>query len=89
MSRLFFMPVTNNIANSRYELITDGHVSVAEYRLEGERLVITHVGVPEALRGRGIAAEVMKGVVEDAQGRGLTIVPVCSYAAAYLKRNPG
>ncbi len=78
--------VTDNTSSSRYELITDGHVSVADYRLDGDQLIITHVGVPEELRGRGIAAELMAGVVADAKGRGLTIVPVCSYAAAYMKR---
>lgn len=82
------MSVTNNTKENRYELDTDGHLSVADYYVSGKILTITHVGVPEALRGRGIAAEVMKGVVADAKERGLTIVPVCSYAAAYLKKNP-
>lgn len=80
--------VKDNPAQSRYELPVDGHLAIAEYRLEGKNLVITHVEVPAELQGQGIAAKVMAGVVEDAKRRGLTIVPVCSYAAAYLKRNP-
>ena len=82
------MPVINNTAENRYELETAGHLSVADYHLSGTTLSITHVGVPEALRGQGIAAKVMEGVVADAKERRLTIMPVCSYAAAYLKRNP-
>ncbi|MDX1975492.1 MAG: GNAT family N-acetyltransferase [Rickettsiales bacterium] len=82
------MTVKNNAAAHRYELVTDGHVCVADYEREGNKLIITHVGVPEALRGQGIAAQVMKGVVDDAKSQGLEIVPVCSYAVAYLKRNP-
>lgn len=81
------MPVVNNEAANRYELVTDGHVSVADYVLEGNTLTITHVGVPEALRGRGIAAQVMDGVAADASARGLHIVPVCSYAATYMARH--
>lgn len=80
-------PVTNNTAQNRYELTTDGHLSVADYQLSGKTLTITHVGVPEALRGRGIAAQVMDGVVADANARGLHIEPVCSYAAAYLAKH--
>ncbi len=76
----------DNKTDSRYELLTDGHTSVADYRLEGNTLTITHVGVPEALRGRGIAAQVMDGVVADATARGLHINPLCSYAASYMAR---
>ena len=82
------MPVIDNKAQSRYELMTDGHLSIADYSLEGERISISDVEVPEALRGKGIAAQVMAGVVEDAKARNLTIVPVCSYAAAYMQRHP-
>ena len=79
--------VINNTVKSRYELEVDNHLSVADYRLNGNELVITHVGVPEALRGQGIAAKVMDGVVEDATAQGLTIVPICSYAASYMARH--
>lgn len=78
--------VSNNTNESRYEIITDGHVSFAAYRLEGNKLVIDHVFVPNELRGQGMAATIMEGVVADAKARGLTIVPVCSYAAAYMQR---
>ncbi len=81
------MPVTNNVAESRYELSVEGHLAIADYRLEGNNLVITHVETPPQLRGQGVAAKVMAGVVEDAKTRGLTIVPVCSYAVAYMKRH--
>jgi uncharacterized protein len=78
---------TDNKSASRYELQVEGHTAIADYRLEGDRLAITHVEVPEALRGKGVAAQVMQGVVADATARNLTIVPVCSYAAAYMKRH--
>jgi predicted GNAT family acetyltransferase len=82
-----FMAVTNNKEKSRYELETDGYLSIADYQLNGSELAITHVYVPDELRGRGIAAQVMAGVVEDATKNNLHIVPTCSYAAAYMKRH--
>ena len=82
------MSVTNNTSQHRYELIIDGYVSVADYSLDGGKLYITHVGVPPELRGGGVAAKLMAGVVEDAQKSGLEIIPICSYAESYLKRNP-
>ena len=80
--------ITNNIEQHRYELTVDGYLAIADYTLEGSTLAITHVFVPEELRGRGVAAQVMEGVVADAHAKKLSIVPICSYAAAYLKRNP-
>lgn len=76
----------NNTAQNRYELDVDGHLAIAEYRLEGDKLAVTHVFVPPELRGRGVAAKVMDGVLADAKARGLSIVPICSYAAAYMER---
>lgn len=78
--------ISNNTNESRYEIITDGHVSFAAYQLKGNKLVIEHVFVPNELRGQGMAAKIMEAVVADAKARGLTIVPVCSYAQAYMQR---
>ncbi len=77
----------DNKTDSRYELLTDGHTSVADYTLTSDTLTITRVMVPEALRRRGIAAQMMDGVVADAEARGLHINPICSYAASYMARH--
>lgn len=80
------MPIYNNTEASRYELEVESQIAVADYRLDGSNLIINRVYVPNELRGKGVAAQVMQAVVKDAKQRGLTIVPVCSYAAAYLER---
>jgi predicted GNAT family acetyltransferase len=80
--------VTNNTAQSRYELLTEGHLSIADYHRQENKLIITHVEVPEALRGQGVAAKLMAGVVADAKAKNLAIVPVCPYAVSYLKKHP-
>jgi uncharacterized protein len=80
------LTMRNNTKENRYELDVDGHLAIAEYTLQDDKLIITHVEVPQELRGQGIAAKVMQGVVKDATARGLAIVPVCSYAAAYMQR---
>ena len=79
--------VINNVEKNRYELETNGYLSVADYHLDEGTLTITHVFVPNELRGQGIAAKVMEGVIDDANKRGLHIVPVCSYAATYMARH--
>ena len=80
--------VVDNSAQQRYELAVDGLLAIAQYRIEGAKIYITHVEVPPALRGGGVAATLMQGVVADIVQRGLEVVPICSYAALYLRRNP-
>lgn len=79
--------VTNNPTANRYELALDGALAIADYYRQGNKLTITHVEVPPAMQGKGIASKLMEGVVADAKAHGLTLVPLCPFAVAYLKRN--
>ncbi|PHY18392.1 GNAT family N-acetyltransferase [Caulobacter sp. BP25] len=72
---------------SRYELEVDGLVAFADYQRAGQRLVIPHVEADPALRGQGAAGRLMTKVAEVARADGMRITPICSYAAAWLKRN--
>lgn len=72
---------------SRYELDVDGLLAFADYQRSGQRLVIPHVETDPALRGQGAAGRLMAKVAETARAEGMRITPICSYAAAWLKRN--
>ncbi len=50
--------------------------------------VATHTIVPNAIRGRGIAALLVERLVEDARKHGFKIVPRCSYVAKKFEDNP-
>lgn len=80
--------VRDNPQASRYELDVDGQIVFAIYRREGPTLYIHHVEAPPPLRGTGAAGQLMEGIVEIAGADGLTIVPLCSYAAAWMRRHP-
>ena len=79
--------VTDNAARQRFELLEDGKLAFADYRRDGRRLVIPHVEADPALRGTGAAGRLMEGVAQAARAEGLTITPLCSYAAAWLRRS--
>lgn len=80
--------VTNNRTEQRYELAVDGAVAFANYRLASGSVIITHTETPPALRGRGIAAMLVKGALEQIRADGLKVVAGCGYVADYLKKNP-
>jgi predicted GNAT family acetyltransferase len=72
----------------RFEVALGDERGVLNYHVDGQAFVITHTGVPRAWEGRGIAASLTRAACEYARRAGLAIVPVCSYAAAYLRRHP-
>jgi uncharacterized protein len=79
--------VTDNQAESRFELDTDGHVAVLIYRRNGKRLVLIHTDVPVELEGRGIGGQLVVAAIDRAAGEGLTIVPLCPFARSWLERH--
>lgn len=79
--------VKDDAARHRFELAEPQGVSFADYRREDGRLVILHVEAPPALRGAGAAGRLMEGVLAAARAEGRKVTPVCSYAAAYIRRH--
>ena len=82
------MTVTHNESRQRFETTVDGQLCVADYQLRGNVLWMTHTGVPPAVGGRGIAAELVRVALEWAQAQGYTVEPSCSYVEVYMRRHP-
>jgi predicted GNAT family acetyltransferase len=83
------LDIRNNEQESRFETTVDGSTAFVEYDLEDpQRIVFTHTIVPDELSGRGIAGEVVKFGLDHAREQKLTVVPQCSYVAAWIKRHP-
>ncbi|HEX5789020.1 MAG TPA: GNAT family N-acetyltransferase, partial [Woeseiaceae bacterium] len=68
----------------------DGPRTVGElhYERRDGRIVATHTEVDAALRGRGIALELVKALVADARAESMSIVPHCSYVRRQLETHP-
>jgi predicted GNAT family acetyltransferase len=78
----------DNTQAGQYELDIDGEIVFARYRRDDEVLTIQWVEAPPALRGTGAAGRLMKLLGQEARRRGWRVVPVCGYAAAWLRRSP-
>ena len=79
--------VRDNPERSRFELETGGLLAFATYRRSGSTLMLPHVEAAPALRGKGAADRLMRGVMEIARREGLRVVPLCSYASAWMRRH--
>ena len=80
--------ITDNTARGRFELLEEGKLAFADYRLDDGVLVLPHVEADPALRGKGSAGRLMEGVLTLASERGWKVRPICGYAAAYIARHP-
>ena len=80
--------VRHNAEMNRYELEVEGGVSYATYRRQGDTLFVDHTFSPPALRGRGLAARLVRGMLADVREQGLKVVPQCSFVVDYFERFP-
>lgn len=81
------MAIIDNSDAHRFELAVDGHTAFADYRVDNDTLFIDYVEAPEALRGTGAAGNLMEGIMTIAAQKGYAVVPICGYAAAWMRRH--
>ncbi len=80
--------VRDNAALNRFELEVDGSVAFANYRRKPGVVVITHTETPAALRGRGIASQLVKGALHQIRAEGSKVVAGCGFVVDYLASHP-
>ena len=79
--------IHDNTAAHRFEKVVDGHAAIATYRLDGDVITFEHTVVPEALRGQGIARELVEFALASVRQRGLKVVPQCEVFFAYMRKH--
>ena len=73
----------------RFTYERDGQVSYLLYRpLDEQTVEFSSTYTPPALRGRGIAARIVRQALQWADSRGLRVVPSCWFVAEYVERDP-
>jgi predicted GNAT family acetyltransferase len=81
--------VRDNPDEQRYELVVDDDVvGEIDYLLRPDAVVLMHTEVSPELEGKGLGAQLVAGALEDIRARGLRLVPLCPFVAAYLRRHP-
>ena len=72
----------------QYEYHIDNVVPRIEYIKSGEKIFLSHTEVPQQLEGQGIGSAIIKAALEDIERKELTLIPLCPFVAAYIKRHP-
>jgi uncharacterized protein len=80
--------VRDNPERHRFEIdLGDGTFAIAEYTLRPGKIMFTHTEVPEAHEGKGIGTTLIRFALDAARDRGLKVVPICPFFAAYMRKH--
>lgn len=80
--------VRDNPERHRFEIdLGDGSFAIAQYKLAAGKIMFTHTGVPEAHEGKGIGTTLIRFALDTARERGLKVIPICPFFAAYMQKH--
>lgn len=76
-------------SGKKFYKIVDGLESVMEYEMnDATTVVFYHTYVPEELRGKGLAKEIIKEGLDWAMAEHFDVIPACSAVRIFIERNP-
>jgi predicted GNAT family acetyltransferase len=82
------LPIRDNPGRHRFEAdLGDGSFAIADYQLKDGKIVFTHTKVPPEHEGQGIGSALIRFALDAARERGLKVVPICPFFAAYIKKH--
>jgi uncharacterized protein len=81
--------IVHDPTRRRFEHTRDGMVSYLVYHPLGETTVdFASTYTPPPLRGRGIAARLVRQALQWAEAEGLEVVSSCWFVTEFVERNP-
>jgi predicted GNAT family acetyltransferase len=80
--------VRDNPARHRFEIdLGNGSYAVAQYTLSAGKIMFTHTEVPPSHEGKGLGTMLIRFALQAARERGLKVIPVCPFFAAYIRKH--
>jgi predicted GNAT family acetyltransferase len=82
------LKIENNESANRWEAYIGDYVAFSTYRRNEDTIHFLKTRVPPELEGQGVAGRLVKAALDDARAQQLTVVPICRFVAAYIRRHP-
>lgn len=81
--------IIKNEQFSRFEIFVDGELGgFADYKIEGLNMVLPHTVVEPKFGGKGVGGALVAFALEDARNNGQSVIPLCSFVAKTIAKNP-
>lgn len=81
--------VVDNSLAQRFEIYVDEDLAgFGEYHVYDNEIAFLHTEVYPEFQGRGLAGMLTRHGLDDAQARGRTVLPYCSYTRGWISKHP-
>lgn len=82
--------VRKNTDESRFEIFVDGErAGFATYEVGNLGvIVVPHTEVDDKFQGRGVASDLVRGVLDDIRKEGYQVQPDCPYVQSWIGKHP-
>ena len=83
------MTVADNPTHNRFELRDDDRVvGWIDYRPAGGSVIVLHTEIADGNERRGLGSVLVRGMLDQVEASGKTVIPMCPFTAAYIRRHP-
>lgn len=82
--KIFSVDVQHQPERQCFFTLVDGNKSFVDYRISGDTIDFHHTFVPDAMRGRGIAEQVVNAALAWAKAEDYKIEASCGYVQRFL-----
>ena len=73
----------------RYEIAVDEEpAGFVAYRESDSTRTFTHTRVDPRFEGQGLGSILVQQALDDVRSRGMSVVPLCPFTAAWIRRHP-
>jgi len=73
--------------NQRFVIYNESNEVYVEYTMKDNELNLYHTFTDPVLRGKGLAAQVVRAALEFAKENNLKVIPTCSYVHSFIAKN--
>jgi uncharacterized protein len=80
--------IVNNKAHHRFELMVEGHLAAAYYKVEGNVITFIHTEVPPELGGKGVGGTLVQGALDQVRAGGMQVIAECPFVKAWIGKHP-
>jgi predicted GNAT family acetyltransferase len=78
--------VIHETDNNRFVIYTEGKEALVEYKMTDDTMDLYHTFTDPVLRGKGLAAHVVRAAFAFAKENNLKVIPTCSFVQSFVRR---
>ena len=81
------MEPTVNKEEKCFVIYAEGKEVYVKFEIKNNKMDLDHTYTNPELRGKGLAALVVRAALEFAKGNNLKVIPTCSYVRSFISKN--